>query len=149
MQKKKLNLIKKNLHTKMVGFFIKKGKKTIATQIVNDAFLIVSKKTGLPMHQIFLQLFLKLNSFVETKKVRIRRSTHLVPFAITLKRRSYLIIKWILLAVKEDIRKISITEKLASEIEQTIGKNASKSVKIRQSNIVSALSNRSNIHFRW
>ena len=101
------------------------------------------------MHQIFLQLFLKLNSFVETKKVRIRRSTHLVPFAITLKRRSYLIIKWILLAVKEDIRKISITEKLASEIEQTIGKNASKSVKIRQSNIVSALSNRSNIHFRW
>ena len=91
MQKK--NLHNKNLHSKMIGFFIKKGKKSVATQIVNDAFFKVSKKTNLPMHQIFLHVFLKLNSFVETKKVRIRRSTHLVPFAITLKRRSYLIIK--------------------------------------------------------
>jgi|TARA_B110000902_G_C13825520_1_gene405371 small subunit ribosomal protein S7 len=147
MQKK--NLKKKNLHNKMVGFFIKKGKKSVATQIVNDAFLKVSKKTGLPMHQIFLQIFLKLNSFVETKKVRIRRSTHLVPFSITLKRRSYLILKWLLLAIKEDNRKVSITEKLATEVEQIISKNFSKSEKIRQTNIISALSNRSNIHFRW
>jgi len=72
-----------------------------------------------------------------------------VPFSIRLKRRSYLIIKWLMQAVKEDSRKISMPEKLSSEILDTIKKNPSRSVKIRNFNISQALSNRSNIHYRW
>jgi hypothetical protein len=52
-------------------------------------------------------------------------------------------------AIKEDSRKISMSEKLAFEISNTIKKSPSKSVKIRNLNISQALSNRSNIHYRW
>ena len=109
----------------------------------------MSKKTGLSLHKILLKLFLKLNSFVEIKKVRIKRSSHFVPFSITLKRRSYLIIKWLMQAILEDKRKISMSEKLFTEIQNTIGNIPSKSIKLRNSNVSQALANRSNIHFRW
>ena len=139
----------KNLYNKFLGFLIKKGNKISARSILNTSFLTVSKKTGLPLHILLLKIFLKLNSFVEVKKVRVQRSSHLVPFSIRLKRRSYLIIKWLMQAVKEDSRKISMSEKLSSEILDTIKKNPSRSVKIRNFNISQALSNRSNIHYRW
>jgi len=139
----------KNLYSKFLGFIIKKGNKIGAKNVLNNAFLGVSKKTGLALHIILLKLFLKLNSFVEVKRVRVQRSSHLVPFSIRLKRRSYLIIKWLMQAVKEDTRKVSMAEKLFFEISNTLKKSPSKSVKIRNLNISQALSNRSNIHYRW
>jgi len=139
----------KNLYSKFLGFLIKKGNKISARNILNNAFLVVSKKTGLSLHILLLKIFLKLNTFVEVKRVRVQRSSHLVPFSIRLKRRSYLIIKWLMQAIKEDNRKISMSEKLAFEISNTIKKSPSRSVKIRNLNISQALSNRSNIHYRW
>lgn len=139
----------KNLYRKFLGFIIKKGNKIGAKSVLNNAFLTVSKKTGLPLHVILLKLFLKLNSFVEVKRVRVQRSSHLVPFSIRLKRRSYLIIKWLMQAVKEDTRKVSMAEKLFFEIFSTLKNPPSKSVKIRNLNVSQALSNRSNIHYRW
>jgi ribosomal protein S7 len=118
----------KNLYNKFIGFLIKKGNKIGAKNIVNHAFLNVSKKTGLPLHVVLLKLFLKLNSFVEVKRVRVQRSSHLVPFSIRLKRRSYLIIKWLMQAVKEDTSKVSMSEKLVFEIFNTLKKVPSRSV---------------------
>jgi len=149
MSKKSLIFNNKNLYNKFLGFLIKKGNKIGAMKVLNNAFLKVSKKTGLSLHKILLKLFLKLNSFVEIKKVRIKRSSHFVPFSITLKRRSYLIIKWLMQAILEDKRKISMSEKLFTEIQNTIGNVPSKAVKLRNSNVSQALANRSNIHFRW
>jgi ribosomal protein S7 len=139
----------KNLYNKFIGFLIKKGNKIGAKNIVNQAFLKVSKKTGLPLHVVLLKLFLKLNSFVEVKRVRVQRSSHLVPFYIRLKRLYYLIIKWLMQAVKEDTSKVSMSEKLVFEISNTLKKLPSRSVKFRNFNISQALANRSNIHYRW
>jgi len=139
----------KNLYDKFLGFLIKKGNKISAKLLLNEAFYKVSKKTGLSLSRILLKLFLKLNSFVEVKRIRVRRSSHLVPFSIRLKRRYYLTIKWLLLAVKEDTRKVPMSEKLFLEIANTIKKAPSRSVKLRNLNISQALANRSNIHYRW
>jgi ribosomal protein S7 len=149
MLKKKRSLTKKTLYHKLIGFITKKGNKNSSLKIVNDAFFKVSTNTNLSMHIIVLQLFLKLNSFVEVKKVRVKRSFHLVPFQITLKRRSYLIVKWLMQAVKSDKRNIPTVEKLALEIEQTLKTDSSKSLKLRNLNLTSALLNRSNLHYRW
>ena len=149
MSKKYTNRLDTHLYSKFLGFLIKKGNKIGAKKVINDAFLKVSKETGFSMHQLLLKLFLKLNSFVEVKRVRIRRSSHLVPFSITLKRRSYLIIKWLMQAVQEDKRKVSMSDKLYVEISNTIGNTPSRSLKIRNLNVSQALANRSNIHFRW
>jgi ribosomal protein S7 len=139
----------KNLYNNFLGFLIKKGNKIGAKNILTTAFLMVSKKTGYSLQTLILKIFLKLNSFVEVKRVRVKRSSHLVPFSIRLKRRSYLIIKWLMQAVKEDTRKVSMSEKLFVEISNTIKKSPSRSVKLRNFNISQALSNRSNIHYRW
>lgn len=144
-----INKNNKNLYDKFLGFLVKKGNKISAKHLLNEAFFKVSKKTGLSLSRILLKLFLKLNSFVEVKRIRVRRSSHLVPFSIRLKRRYYLTIKWLLQAVKEDTRKVSMSEKLFLEIANTIKKVPSRSVKLRNLNISQALANRSNIHYRW
>ena len=149
MLKKYLLSHKKSLYSILVGFITKNGNKSQATKIVNSAFFKVSKKTGLSKRQILLKLFLKLNSFVEVRKLKIRKRIFFVPFPTTLKRRLYLTIKWLVTASKENKKKISISEKLAIEIEQTIMTNSSISLKFLKSNIDLALKNRSNLHYRW
>jgi ribosomal protein S7 len=89
-------LIKKTLYTKLLGFLIKKGKKKTAKTILDRAFLIISAKTGLSIGYILLKVFLNLNTFVEARTIRVKRSSYIVPFSLSLKRRSYLIIKWLI-----------------------------------------------------
>ena len=109
----------------------------------------MSKSTGLSFNTILSKLYTKLNTFVEIKKIKVRRGFHLVPFPISHKRSTYLIIKWLLQAIKEDQRRIPISEKLSMEINQTISSATSKSLEIKSSNLNQVLANRSNIHFRW
>jgi small subunit ribosomal protein S7 len=149
MAKKYLSTKNKNLYNKIINFFTKKGNKVKATNLVNGAFDKVSKSTGLSFNEILTKLYLKLNSFVEIKKIKVRRGFHLVPFPISHKRSTYLMIKWLLQAIKDDKRKVSVSDKLFLEINQTISSSSSKSLDIKNSNITQVLANRSNIHFRW
>jgi small subunit ribosomal protein S7 len=149
MAKKYLSTKNKNLYNKIINFFTKKGNKVKATNLVNGAFDKVSKSTGLSFNEILTKLYLKLNSFVEIKKIKVRRGFHLVPFPISHKRSTYLMIKWLLQAIKDDKRKVPVSDKLFLEINQTISSSSSKSLDIKNSNITQVLANRSNIHFRW
>jgi small subunit ribosomal protein S7 len=149
MAKKYLSTKNKNLYNKVINFFTKKGNKVKATNLVNGAFDKVSKSTGLSFNEILTKLYLKLNSFVEIKKIKVRRGFHLVPFPISHKRSTYLMIKWLLQAIKDDKRKVPVSDKLFLEINQTISSSSSKSLDIKNSNITQVLANRSNIHFRW
>jgi small subunit ribosomal protein S7 len=149
MAKKYLSTKNKNLYNKVINFFTKKGNKVKATNLVNSAFDKVSKSTGLSFNEILTKLYSKLNSFVEIKKIKVRRGFHLVPFPISHKRSTYLMIKWLLQAIKDDKRKVPVSDKLFLEINQTISSSSSKSLDIKNSNITQVLANRSNIHFRW
>jgi small subunit ribosomal protein S7 len=149
MAKKYLSTKNKNLYNKIINFFTKKGNKVKATNLVNSAFDKISKSTGLSFNEILTKLYLKLNSFVEIKKIKVRRGFHLVPFPISHKRSTYLMIKWLLQAIKDDKRKVPVSDKLFLEINQTISSSSSKSLDIKNSNITQVLANRSNIHFRW
>lgn len=149
MSKKYLSTKNKNLYNKIINFFTKKGNKVKATNLVNSAFDKISKSTGLSFNEILTKLYLKLNSFVEIKKIKVRRGFHLVPFPISHKRSTYLMIKWLLQAIKDDKRKVPVSDKLFLEINQTISSSSSKSLDIKNSNITQVLANRSNIHFRW
>jgi ribosomal protein S7 len=141
--------LKINLYNKLLGFLIKKGNKIKAKKIIDDAFLEVSKKTGHSLSFLLFKLFFKLNIFVESKTIRVKRSSFIVPFSINLKRRSYLIIKWFMKIIVENKKKISISQKIAEEIFLILKTPSSKVLKLRSLNNMQALSNRSNIHFRW
>jgi len=141
--------LKINLYNKLLGFLIKKGNKIKAKKIIDSAFLEVSKKTGHSLSFLLFKLFFKLNIFVESKTIRVKRSSFIVPFSINLKRRSYLIIKWFMKIIVENKKKISISDKISEEIFLILKTPSSKVLKLRALNNMQALSNRSNIHFRW
>ena len=149
MSKKYLLPNKTTLYSILIGFLTKNGKESSAIKILNTAFLKVSKKTNLSTRQIFLKLFLRLNSFVEVRKIKIRKKTFFVPFPTVLKRRLYLTMKWLIEASKQNNKKISLSDKLAFEIEQTLTTDNSNSIKIFKNNLELALKNRSNLHYRW
>jgi ribosomal protein S7 len=140
----------KTIYINFLGILTKKGNKVAAKKILDAAFLDVSTKVNKPVHILLIKLFLKLNSFVETKKIKFKRSSHVVPFVITsFKRKSFLIIKWLMEAVEEDKRKVSLSSKLSKEILSVLKNNSSKALSKKKLNIKNAISNRSNIHFRW
>lgn len=142
-------ILRKNLYSKLLGFFIKKGKKVKSKKILDNAFFLVSKKTGFSFCYILYTLFLKLNIFVEAKKVRIKRRSVVVPFSISLKRRSYLVTKWLMQSVLQNEGRILTEIKLFEEILKVLTNSSSKSLKMKILNNSQALANRSNIHYRW
>jgi len=149
MIKKSLKSSNKTIYINFLGFLTKNGNKLVAKKIIDNAFLTASQYLSIPLHLVLIKVFFKLNSFVETKKVRIKRTTHTVPFGITFKRRSYLILKWLMEVVKEDSRKISTSKKLSFELINILKDKSSKSVLKKNLNINQAIANRSNIHYRW
>jgi len=149
MLRKEVSFKNKTIYAKILGFLIKKGKKSVAKKTLDNAFVITAKKTGLSLHYLLLKVFSKLNTFVEIRKLRIRRRAYFVPFSINVKRRSYLAIKWLVSAVDQDSRKVSMAEKLATEIYKVVNNLPCKSIKTKESNNSQAIANRSNIHYRW
>ena len=147
MQKK--NVIKNLFYEKFLGVLTKKGKKTIAKKILDTLLLKLSKRLNIPNTLILYFIFLRLNTFVEIKKISFRRSSHLVPFHITFSRRIYLALKWILLAVKKDSRKISTIDKFSNELFKILKNLPSESVKAKSLNDSQAVLNKANIHYRW
>lgn len=140
----------KNIYLKFIGFLTKSGKQESAKKILEEALKLVSTQTKMSKKRILLSLFLKLNSFVEVRQVRIKRRTHTVPFSITIDRRQYLVVKWIMLATLQNKKQVSFSTKLSQEILATIkNTSASKALKYKTQNNFQAFSNRSNIHFRW
>jgi len=141
---------KNDLYNKFLGFLIKKGKKNIAMKMLNSVFFDLSKKTGKSSCFLLFKIFKKLNVFVESKTLRIRRRIYTVPFSLTLKRRFYLIIKWLIDSAKTNKRKISFSKKISAEIFLVLKNSSlSKSLKLKALNNKNALKNRSNIHYRW
>lgn len=138
-----------NLYEKLLGFLTKQGDKFKAKRILSRVFLLVAKETTYSKNAALVTLFRKLNSFVEVKKVRVRRKFVLVPFPIRLKRRSYLVVKWIVQSAKKGGKRKSFATKLAKEMVNVLNESSSKSKSLRKFNFSKALANRSNIHFRW
>ncbi len=139
----------KTLYTSFIGYLTKNGKKNIAKRIIDDAFTTASKATKLPPQVVLLETFKKLNTLVEVKSVKIGAETHVIPFAVSFKRRSYLVVKWLMQAVDGDKRRVPTADKLSTELINTIKGKTSKSLQAKENNTQQALQNRANIHFRW
>jgi len=136
-------------HRKFVGTLNKKGNKNSAKRIFVNALHMASRRLKMRVDLLLSRVFLKLNTYIETKSIRIRKKSHLVPFATKFKRRVYLAIKWIMLSVAQDKRKFKLSVRLAFEMMNLIKKPSSKSLTLKRTNISNAYTNRSNLHFRW
>ena len=138
-----------NLYSKFVGFITNSGKKPTAKIIFDSALFTVIQKLKIPLNKILLLIFLRLNSYIEIKTIKIRKKIHFIPFPTNYKRRIYLVIKWLINAALEDKRKLHFSKKLSLEIFNLIKNKSSRSLKSKESTFLKATTNRSNLHFRW
>ena len=149
MNRKKMINKNFNLYRKIFCFFVKKGKKIKVLKILNIVFTKLCYVTKKPIHYLLTKLFVTLNVFVETKTIKSRRNVHIVPFPSNLKRRMYLILKWMSFILLKNSNKVSFSSKLLTEILFILKKKKSEVLKLKILNNSKALANRSNIHYRW
>ena len=147
---KKDKVLKNLFYVKFLGALTKKGKKMKAKKILDAALLKVSIKTKLPSNFLLYRVFHTLSTFVEIRRIHSRRSSYFVPFNVSFSRRIFLALKWILLAVKADKRKVSFTNKFSVELLKIItNSHLSESLKFKSLNNSQAFANKANTHFRW
>lgn len=137
------------LYTKLLGFFIKKGKRKLAKKILNRAFLILSKKLKKPATSLIVKLFKKLNVYIEARILKNKRRSFIIPFPIDLNRRMFLIVKWFVKGVFSNKKRISLDKKILIESFYLLNKSKSRSFSFKTKNNKNAFLNRSNMHFRW
>jgi len=142
-------MVKSHLYLKLLGALIKNGHKLKAKKIIDDAFTYVGDITLIPLDNLLLKLFLALNTFVETKTLSIKRRSYTIPFAISLKRRIYLAISWLLKAVSENKKRVPFSLKLGMEIHSILKSKSSVALRYKKLNSKQAILNRANIHYRW
>lgn len=129
---------------KFLGHLIKKGKKTKSFSILLR--LMLSFKSG--KYAVLESVFKEIKPYVEIRHVRVRRSTHMVPFPVNISRQYHLASLWILDSIRRDKRKVSFFVKLRDEI-KNIFNSTGESYKKKNQTYFLALKNRSNSHYRW
>ncbi len=143
--------MKKNqtLYNIFLGYLIKKGNKIQAKRIIDSTFLSLSQKLNLPLNIILRRILKKMGNSIEVKTIKMRKNTHVIPFAINHNRRNYLLVKKIMDSVREDSSNRPINEKLTDELTSILTDKSSKSLQKNKTALKQAVLNRSNIHFRW
>jgi ribosomal protein S7 len=138
------------LYNVFIGYLIKKGNKIKAKKILDLVFFELAKKFDLSLSALLRKIVRKVGSNIEIKTIKMRKNTHVVPFAIHQKRKNYLLVKKIIDIVKEDTSNRPFTEKLIEELSGILLTNKSnKSLQKTKLTLKQAVLNRSNIHFRW
>lgn len=137
------------MHDFFIGMLTKSGNKNSASKILQTALQETGRITGLTSFDILTRIYVKLEMFVELKKIKKMRQISYVPVPVRSKRRVYLVVKALIDSVREDKRKINFALKLKDEMTNLLTKNSSRSSAYKKQLLEQSLQNRSNIHFRW
>jgi len=150
MSKKKLGSLKHHFFFKVIlQFFLKKGNLKTAEENVKLLFETLFLKTGLGDYSIISKIYKTLYINFEIKNIKRRKNFHIVPMPIRKKRRFFIITKWIFQTISGDKQRKSIVYKLSTEILKYLENQPSESLVKKNLSQITALQNRSNIHFRW
>ena len=147
----KSKVLVKSFYNTFLGLLIKNGDRVSAKRLLDKTFIIVLKSVKISFNIIILKIIILLNTFVEVKQVKkYKKFSYQVPFPISLKRKLYLSVKWVISSALEDKRRVPFFEKISQEILLLItNKSVSKSYKKKSKNLNLAMANKSNVHFRW
>ena len=108
--------------TKLVNNIMLDGKKTVAQNIVYDAFNIIKEKEGKEPLEVFEAALENIMPVLEVKARRIGGATYQVPLEIRPERRQTLGLRWLVLYARKRNEK-TMAEKLAGEIMDAVAGN--------------------------
>lgn len=147
-QKKNLTFLNA-FYKKLLGLILKKGNKNMSLKLIRNTFELCKNVLKLPVYTILYKLYFKLKLSVESRKIKIRKSSHFVTVAVSKKRTSYLISNWLISAAKKNKIKKNLDYKLAAEIIKILKEKQSKPKDSKVYILKKSFEFRSNKHFRW
>lgn len=130
---------------KFINYIMQRGKKTVATKIVYDAFDFVQKQTGQPGYDSWMKAMENLSPSVEVRARRIGGANYQVPVEVRPDRRFTLASRWIIGAAKSRKGK-PMAQKLALEI-MAAANNEGDAIKKKEDVQRMAEANRAFAHF--
>lgn len=134
---------------KLINHLMRCGKKSFANNVIYKNGFLLSKYLNKSLYSIYSDIFIKLRPYIEIRKVRVRRTTYMVPFPTNTQRQYYLVSKWLLETLRTDKRKLSINKKLREEIIKILLNNDSLTLERKKELYKKAEKSRSFAHFRW
>lgn len=136
------------LITRFVNVIMKKGKKSVAEQIIYNALDIVSQKTGNKNQLEILQKAIdNARPLLEIKPRRVGGATYQVPIEVNIERGSSIAMRWIRDFARQKKGR-PMDEKLANEIIDAFNSQGS-ALKKREDMHKMAEANKAFAHYRW
>ena len=132
---------------RFINKLMERGKKSVATRIVYDAFLIMEERTKKPPTQVFEQAVKNATPMVEVKPRRVGGATYQVPVEIKGDRKMSLAMRWLISSARSRGGK-SMAEKLASELLDA-SNNTGATIRKRDETHRMAEANKAFSHYRW
>ncbi|MBI3742238.1 MAG: 30S ribosomal protein S7 [Chloroflexi bacterium] len=134
-----------------VGLFInnimQRGKKSIATRLVYDAFKIIEDKTKKNPLEVFESALRNAGPSMEVKPRRVGGATLQVPVEVSSDRRASLAMRWVISYARARSGR-TFSEKLAAEILDAAS-NQGSAIKKKEEVHKQAEANRAFAHYRW
>ena len=132
---------------KFINYIMWDGEKSIARDVVYDAFDIIAKKTKKDALDVFDEAVKNTSPMLEVKSKRVGGANYQVPRQVKGDRRLTLSLRWIIQAARSK-KGQRMAEKLSEEIMQA-AKNTGLAVKKREDTHKLAQANRAFAHFGW
>jgi len=132
---------------KLINYVMKEGKKSIARDIVYEAFDILEKESKKPAIEAFDEAMRNVSPVVEVKSRRIGGANYQVPREVRGERRIALSYRWLLDAARKKTGK-PMAAKLADELILAM-KNEGNAVKKKLDTHRMAEANKAFAHFAW
>ena len=131
----------------LISRILKSGKKSLAKNIVYQAFEIIKKKTDQDPLIVFEKAIQNASPLVEVKARRVGGSTYQVPVEVSGFRATNLSLRWIILYSHQRVGR-SMAIKLANEIIDT-SNEIGNTIKKKEETHKMAEANKAFAHFRY
>ncbi len=135
------------LISRFINLSLKKGKKTVAENVVYNAMEIVKDKTKEDPLKAFEKAVENVRPLLETKSRRVGGATYQVPVEVPPERSQSVAVRWLLNFARGRSGK-SMEEKLAAEIIDALN-NRGGAIKKKEDMHKMAEANRAFAHYRW
>lgn len=126
---------------------LKKGKKRLASKIIDETFAIISEKTQTHPLSVFEKAVKNTTPLVEVKARRVGGSTYQVPLEVSKYRGTSLSLRWLIKAANDRSGR-TMAFKLANEIIDA-GNGIGNAVRKREETHRMAEANKAFAHFRY
>ncbi len=134
--------------TKFINYTMEKGKKVTARKLVYDAMEVIKEKTKNPNPlEVFESALKNTGPAMEVRSRRVGGANYQIPREVRPERRTFLSMKWIILAARSKKGK-PMAEKLAEEI-IAAANNEGEAIKKRENMHKMAEANKAFAHFAW